>query len=89
MRNILLEVLEEVKRLLSGSARLQDCDKYGQTMQDEWEEVGRLQCDPNFQLARSWDDVVQDVFGTEEGHGTRKLYGGAQYGRMLEEFRCG
>lgn len=82
VRRIVLRVLKEISHLLSGDASFPEYANYGQSLQTEWDEVGQLECEPDFELEGDWEEIAKNKFA--EG----QLYGGAQYFRALDEFRC-
>lgn len=81
VRRMLLRVLKATKSLLSGDASFSNHTSYGQPLQQEWEEAGRLYYKDGFELEGDWEQEVHRLFGD------RRLYGGAQYFRVLDEFR--
>lgn len=82
VRRILLRVLKEIKSLMSGNASLLNNTGYGQPLQLEWEEAGRLNYRHGFEIDGDWEQEAHRLFGDH------RLYGGAQYFRVLDEFRC-
>lgn len=83
VRRLVLRILKQIASLLSGDAALPDDGKCGQSLQEEREEAGKLECQAGFVLDDNWETDCHQKFGEE------RLYGGAQYFRALDEFRYG